>query len=938
MKTLQLLPFLGVILLFNIVQAQDLPIDERVTIGTLENGMTYYIMENEKPEDRAEFRLAVNAGSILEDEDQQGLAHFVEHMAFNGTENFEKNELVDYLELTGTRFGPDLNAYTSFDETVYMLQVRTDDQEIFDKGIQIIRDWAGGVTFSEEEIDKERGVVISEWRSRLSAEQRMQQEYLPVLYKDSRYAERLPIGETEVIENAPYDRVKDFYADWYRPELMAVVAVGDFDKEEVEKKIRSMFSDLKNPEDARKRETYSVPFHEETLVEVASDDEAAFTRVRVSIKHPEFEVNDEMSYKHYLTHRLYNIMFNNRLDELSQSADPPFLFAYSGYGSEVGEIDAYTSFATVPEGGSLVGLEALLTELKRVKEYGFLDSELERAKTQMMESAERGVREMDKQESSRLAMRYVYNYLDDEPIPGPQQMLDMYKTMLDDINIDKVNRLPNKWLTEENRTIILTGPEGEEKAMLPDEEKIQQVIAKINEKEVEAYTENALDEPLVSNLPKPGSVTKRDEIQPSGITEVELSNGVQLVLKPTDFQNDEIKVRAQSPGGHSLYGNDMYFTVGQSAGIIDECGYGNYSSTDLKKKLAGKTVSMNPYVGFYYEGLSGSSSVKDLETLMQLIHLAFTQPRKDEELFKSWQNRNASIYGNLMANPQYFFINFAINTIYKGYPRAGIPSADQFQSVDLDKAYQAYQERFADANDFRFYFVGNFDVNELVDYAKQYIATLPVKEGEEKWEDRGMRALDGGLDSTIYRGKAEKTNVQISLHEDTEYSEEQDFIYDAMLGVLRIKLRESMREDKGGVYGVRVSGGISRVPHEKYSITVSFNSDPERTEELVKAVYAEVENLKENGPDSVDVEKVKETTKQSYIKNLKENDFWIRKLQNYYQYDKDPNQILMENWEGNLDLITAENIHQAAQKYLASDEWIQLMMFPEKDMEAKSEE
>lgn len=932
MKHFNLLSILIAFLIFNGLHAQELPVDERVTIGQLDNGLKYYIMENEKPEDRAEFRLAVNAGSILEDEDQQGLAHFVEHMAFNGTENFEKNELIDIIELSGMQFGPHLNAYTSFDETVYMLQVRTDDQKIFGQGLQIIRDWAGGITFSDEEVDKERGVVISEWRTRLSAEERMQKEYIPVIYKDSRYAERLPIGKTEVIENATYDRIIDFYDDWYRPELMAVVAVGDFDKEEVEAKIKSMFADLSSPEDARKREEYTVPYHEETLVKVASDEEASFTRVRVSIKHPEFKVEDINSYKQHLTHRLYNKMFNNRLDELSQKADPPFLFAYSGYNNEVGDIDAYSSFATVPEGGTLNGLEALLEELKRAKNHGFLATELDRAKTEMLESAERGVREMDKQESSRLAMRYVYNYLDENPIPGPGQMLDLYKQLLAEIELGDVNALPKKWLTDKNRTVIVTGPENDS-IPLPSEEKLEEVIAAVDQTEVEPYTENALDEPLVSELPTPGSVTSRNTIEPAGITEVVLSNGVKLILKPTDFQNDDIKFRARSEGGHSLYSDDEYFTVAQSADIINECGFGNYSSNDLNKKLAGQTVGLNPYVGFYYEGLSGSSSVKDLGTLMQLIHLAFTKPRKDQELFSSWQNRNVGIYSNLMSNPQYFFFNFAINTLYNDYPRAGIPQAEQFQSVELDKAYKVYQERFADADDFDFFFVGNFDPDELLELAKQYIATLPVEEGSEEWKDVGMRPIDHSLDSTIYKGKAEKTNVMISLYDEAEYSEDNKFLYDALLEVLKIKLREKMREDIGGVYGVRVSGSMSKVPYENYSITITFNSDPGQTEELVEAAYAEIEKIKMNGPDSVDVQKVIETKKQSYIKNLKENDFWIGQLQDVYENDKDPNKILMENWEEKLELITEENIQSAAKKYFPEDQWIQLVMYPEKDEE-----
>ncbi|MEL6124625.1 MAG: pitrilysin family protein, partial [Bacteroidota bacterium] len=400
------------------------------SMGVLPNGIHYYIQENARPEQRAEIRLAVNAGSILEDEDQLGLAHFVEHMAFNGTENFEKNELVDYLETTGTRFGPDLNAFTSFDETVYMLQVRTDSTELFDKGMQVIRDWANGITFADEEIDKERGVIVSEWRTRLSPDQRMQQKTFPVMYQGSRYAERLPIGKMDIVENAPYDVLRRFYKEWYRPDLMAVVAVGDFDAAMVEKKIKALFGDIPEAADARPREKFEVPFHDETLVSIASDKEASFTNVNIMYKHDRVETKTVGDYRSSLVRSLYNSMLGARLQEISKQPDPPFVFAYTGYSADVGDLDSYSSFAFVPEGKGPAALKTLLTENKRVLQHGFTTSEMDRAKKNLIEGAERAFKEMDKTESNRIVMNYVYRYLDDAVTPGPKQKLDLYNQFL----------------------------------------------------------------------------------------------------------------------------------------------------------------------------------------------------------------------------------------------------------------------------------------------------------------------------------------------------------------------------------------------------------------------------------------------------------------------------------------------------------------------------
>ena len=540
--------------------SEDIPSDDRLVQGTLSNGMKYYIQKNAKPENRAELRLVVNAGSALEDEDQKGLAHFVEHMAFNGTTNFEKSELVDYLESVGTRFGPDLNAYTSFDETVYMLQVRTDSMELFDKGMLIVKDWSSGISFDHEEIDKERGVIESEWRSRLSPDQRMQNKTFPVIYQGSQYAKRLPIGDPEIIRNADYAAFKRYYNDWYRPDLQAVVVVGDIDVADVEQKVKAFFGDIPTATSPRERTTFSVPFHDETLVTVASDEEASFTNVRLMYKHDKIETKTKADYRTSLVRNLYNNMMSSRMEELTKSADPPFVFGQTSYGSGFGDKDYYQSFAFAAEGKSEAALSALLTENRRVQLHGFTEGEINRAKSRMMENAERNLKEMDKTESNRLVMRYVYKYLEDIPTPGPKQTLDMYNEYLAGVTLDEVNALPSQWIKDDSRVVVVTGPQKAE-SPLPKEATIRRMLTQLDQSQPEAYIDDVASEPFFDAELPSVAITKSELIEDIDAEYMELENGVEVYLKKTDFKNDEVLLSAMSPGGSSLYSDEDYFNV-----------------------------------------------------------------------------------------------------------------------------------------------------------------------------------------------------------------------------------------------------------------------------------------------------------------------------------------------------------------------------------------
>ena len=912
------------------VTSPPLPTDERVRMGQLANGLKYYIQKNGKPENRAELRLAIAAGSMQEDDDQLGLAHFVEHMAFNGSKNFKKNELVDYLESVGTKFGPDLNAYTSFDETVYMLQVRTDDKEQMLKGLLVLEDWAGGITFDNEEIDKERGVVISEWRSRLSPEQRMQQKYFPIMYKDSRYAKRLPIGEPDIIQNADYETIKRFYKDWYRPELMAIVIVGDIDVEQMEAEIKSRFSKLTNAPSSRKKEKYTVPGHPETLVSINSDKEASFTRVQLMYKHKAKPLKTEADFRRQLLASLYNSMLNSRLDELAQKPNPPFTFAYTGYGNSVGDLATYASYVFVPEGGALKGLETALEETERVLRHGFTSTELERTKLELEKGVERAVKEMDKMESNRIVGQYIYHFLKDNPIPSPVQREQLYKKFLPTITLEEVNALAKEWVTEENRVVIITGPEKESTPM-PTEAEILNIFEKINQKNLQPYEDNVSDEPLLAADLQPVAITNTRYIEQVDITEFTLANGVVVVLKPTDFKNDEIMMRSYSPGGTSLYPDEDYPSASFASSIINEGGVGNFDLPQLQKKLAGKKVSVYPSIGSLYEYMNGGCSPDDLETMFELIYLYFTAPRADENVLQSFVTKQKSIYKNLFSNPQYWFFDQTSKIKYDNHPRVGFPTEEVMDKISLDKVIEIYKDRFADASDFTFFFVGNFEVQKMKEMTAKYLGNLPTSGRKEKWKDTNIDLVKGRIKKDLVKGKAPKALVEMTYHGKYEaWTAKKIFEFYRMIDLMSIKMRESMREDKGGVYGVGVRGNTSKFPDPEYTITISFNSEPEKVEELINTALNDIENIRKNGVDEKDLNKVKETAIQEHQKNLKENRWWMGDIVNNYQEEwHNFDYFQQAPFQKTIESITPTDIQQAVTKYFDDNNFIRIVMMPE---------
>lgn len=912
------------------VSAQDmdeaLPFDPETRTGVLENGMRYYVRYNARPDNYAELRLALNAGSLQETDAQRGLAHFMEHMCFNGTENFPKNELVDYLESIGTRFGAHLNAYTSFDETVYMLRVPTDDEEQFAQGLQIMEDWSHNVTLEPEEIDKERGVVVEEWRTRLGAQQRMQEESYPKIFYGSRYVDRLPIGDTAILKNFDYATLEAFYDDWYRPDLMAIVAVGDFDVDEVEAQIKEQFGRIDNPDEAPERDVYPIPGHEETLIALAEDEEAPFNRVTILYKHPHRPVHNYGDYRNELITSLANIMLSDRLNELTQQENPPFVGGGASYGQLARTKDVFNAVAITPNGGYLKGLEALLIENERARRHGFTQTELDRAKSLIMSQLEQAYAERDKTPSRQVVMSYVYHFLQDNPAMGIENELNVSQDLMPGIELEEVNEMFRTFITDENRVITINGAKREENP-LPSEEEIRRVLIEAAAAEVAPYAEEEMAAELLSERPEPTEITEREEIEALGVQVWTLANGAKVVLKATDFQNDEVLFRAFSPGGHSLYPQEKYHSASMADQVVGSMGIGPFGPTQLEKFLADKVLRLAPLLSEREEGMNGSSSVEDFETLLQLVYLYQTNPRKDEAAFNAMISRNKGIYSNLASNPQYWFQDQISELLYDNHPRRqGLPEPEDLDEVALDEAYEIFTERFGDAGDWTYFLVGSFDYAEVEALITRYLGNIPGDEQADEAEDIGARILTERTAENFYKGREPQAQVRLMYNTPGEWDTETRSHLRSATDVLAIMLREAMREDQGGVYGVGVNSSASREPQSYYQVNVRFTCSPENVDKLVETVEQSIAQLQEEGPSEQNMQKIKETQRKDYQVGVETNRFWMSNLVFSYRYDLDPTRIL--SVPEKIDALTAEEVQQAAQAYMQPEHFVRMVLLP----------
>ena len=900
-----------------------LALDPAVRTGTLDNGLTYFIRKHNKPEKRAMLWLAVNAGSVLEEDDQKGLAHFVEHMAFNGTERFEKNTIIDFFEKSGMDFGADVNAFTSFDETVYMLQVPTDDAKLLSTGFDVLEDWAGAVSFTPEEVDKERGVVIEEWRLGRGASQRVFDKQWPVFLAGSKYADRKPIGEKEILENAPVERLKAFYTDWYRPNNMAVIIVGDIDPDVVEKDIAKRFGDLTNPEGAPERVDIEVPLLDETRIDIQTDKEMSMTQVTVAIKGPRIEYKTENGYRAKLTEELFHGMLRARFTEIGERPEAPFAFSFSFTNTMGRAVDVFRLFAGAKPGQSEGALKTLLVELERVRRHGFIESEFERIKAEHMRDLERAVAEADTVQGRSYAFGLVNHFLEGNTMISRANDLELAKKYLPTITLDDVNAVAETWTNRKDRVLSAAGASTDK---MPTEKDLLAMVDGISMLPVQPWEDGGTGGTLMASAPEAGKIAKKEKIEELDVSVWTLSNGAKVVIKPTDFKNDEVLFSAFSPGGHSLANDKLFASAQFSDAVVAEAGIGDHDSSEVRKLLTGKVANVRPWINELEEGLRGSASPQDLETLMQLTHLYFTAPRKDQKSFDAWKGQMNAFFKNRDLNPQAAFFDEMSKVSSNNHLRRQPPSVEKIEAVDLEAAYSFYQDRFADAGDFTFVFVGNVDESRLEELSATYLASLPSKGRKEKWKDVGVKQPKGIKKVRVNKGQDPKSFVMLSFHGKAKWSPEAEDDMDMLSEALSIRLREILREDMSGVYGVFSNGGISRRPKQEYQFFVGFGCSPENAEKLTAAVFDLVEKVKKDGIEPEVVDKLKEQRRRGLETDKKENRFWLRQLSEHYRYGSDPRKIL--EMEKMIDRVSSDRVEKAAKKYLKK-QYIDALLMPE---------
>lgn len=907
-----------------------LPIDANVIIGKLPNGLTYYIRKNTEPKNRAELYLVNKAGSVLETDAQQGLAHFTEHMAFNGTRDFPKNQLVDYLQKEGIKFGADLNAYTTFDETIYQLPLPTDTASVFAQGFNILANWAGSVTFDPTELDKERGVVLEEARLRgKNAQERLQKQILPVLLSNSRYAIRLPIGKEDIIKTADVATIKSFYHDWYRPDLQAVVAVGDFDPQQVLALIKKNFSELKNPVAEKPRTYYTDPATPGTMVKIATDKEYPYTLAQIIVKHPETTIKTTTDYLQSVRIGLFNQMINARLGELQQKPNPPFLYGQSAYGSFIGKQDALTSIAVAKTGTELkTAVRAVVAETERARKFGFTATELERAKQNALVQLENAYKEKDKTSSVDFVNEYVQHFLNQQAIPGIDYEYNFYVNNLGKITLPEMNALAGKFISDQNRVVIVEAPD-KEAPNLPDEKTILGWISTAGDS-VTAYVDNVSTKPLLdkSQIPVPSKVVSAKKDDSIATATIMLSNGVKIMLKPTDFKNDQILINGYSFGGTSLASDADFSSADFSAGIVGASGVGDLTQIKLDKLLAGKNISISPYISETAAGINGSSTPQDLETALQLVYLYFTQPRKDADIWQSNISQTKAFLANRNLDPTNVYKD-TVNAVLNNYNfRKMIPTVAQLDGASLDKAYDFYKARFADASNFVFTIVGSFNFQEITPLLETYLGGLPSTHSNETYKNLNIHPPAGVITKTVYKGIGDKASVQIVFSGDYEYNEINNIQLDALEEILNIKLTERLREQESGVYSPGVRASYLKIPDGRYSMTVYFGCAPANVDKLIAATMDEINKIKQNGAQLTDIQKFTAEDMRSTEVQIRQNVFWAGYLAAGAQNNEDAHRIL--RYEKDLAQVTVQSTKDAANKYLSGNNLIKLILMPEK--------
>lgn len=908
----------------------NLPVSPLVSTGKLANGLTYYIHKNPRPENKLELRLVVKAGSTLEDDDQQGLAHFTEHMAFNGSTNFKRNELVSYLQSIGVKFGADLNAYTTFDETVYILPIPTDNPKVVEQGFQVLEDWAHGLSMNDADIDSERGIVLEELRIGKGVDDRVNKVLLPKVLNGSRYAERLPIGKEPIIRNFKYDALKRFYRDWYRPDLMAVVAVGDIDPEQAQKLIERHFGKLKNPANPRPRVYATIPERQESEGIVVTDKEMSTNTIYIRYPIQPWPAENTLhDYRQKLIEAIGAFILSQRMYELTQQANPPFLQGGSGMSKIVRGYRSFGAGAVLGKGGVAPAINALVAEDERARQFGFTASELDRAKKGMLRTYENMYQERDKSDSAGYAAEYIRNFLEGESIPGVVAEYQYAQQLIPGITLDEVNASIRAAIPDnQSKLVIYTGID-KPGAPAPKPADLLALATAAEKISVKAIEDKAYGSQLMPAKPTAGTIVKQTTNDKLGTTDLVLSNGVRVVLRPTDFNNDEVLMGGVRYGGWSLFDDRDIFAAHYASSIVNQMGVLDYSPNDLVKILAGKSVSSSARVSALNEAVRGESGRDDIESMLQLTYLQMTRPRKDATIYNAFVDRQRELAQNNLVRPESVFYDTVSRTLYNDSPRVRrLARPADFDQLSLDRVFDLYTSRMASARDFTFFIVGSFDVEQIKPLIATYLASLPTGPIATAFRDEGIRPVRGVVKKEVRAGSEQKSVISLSFTGEAPYSRDEALRMRVLTEVLNIKLIEVLREKMGAIYSADLSGSLNRQPYASYAINANLPCAPENVDKVLAATFAEIDRVKQHGALVADLDKVKASMLRAYRKGLRENGYWMGSLQNAFVNNSDPEEIL--NFEQRLAAVTPADVAQAAQRYFDLQNYVQVVLYPEK--------
>jgi zinc protease len=911
--------------------AQQMPVDPEAAVGSLPNGLRYYVRPNPKPTRRAELRLVVKAGSVLEDDDQRGLAHFVEHMEFEGTRNFPGQAINDFLGDLGLSIGADANAATSYDDTQYTLRVPTDTPGALDRALLILEDWAGAAAFDQSSIDRQRGIVLSEWRMHLGAGERVGDQIRKVQLEGTRYADRPPIGDPAVIEKASRQALLRYYHDWYRPDLMAVMVVGDVDRDATVRMIRDHFSALANPSPERQRPTYDVTDRSGTRYAFVTDKETTSTVVQLSDLRPARNQGTVGGYRDIMLDQLFATMLGSRLDEVAQAANPPFLRAAADRSlfPTIRTRDEALLQALVSNDGVAKGLEALVTELQRVARFGYTASELDRAKQAMMLSYERVVTESPDRESSSRADEYTRNFLQSEALPTIWQELAFHRLFLPKVTLNEINALSGDWFPDRNRLVIVSAPQVDHVA-LPTQAQLEAAVRAATTKKLDPWVDTATAQTLMETPPRPGSIVKTVERAGAGITEWTLSNGATVVLKPTTVKEDQILFRAFAPGGTSLAGDADFASARAADSLIAAGGAGQFNGVTLDKLLNGKAVVVQPFIDELDEGMGGGSTPQDLETLFQLLYLRFTQPRADPTAFAAMSAQARSLLANQQASPDVVFDQTIDAALSGDHWRRQPETPASVDRWDLDKALAFYKARFADASNFTFVFVGSFTIEAMKPLVESYVGSLPATHAQETWKDLGIRPPATVVAKTIEKGIAPKSQVGIVFSGPFDYGLEHLLALRTMTMLLQSRLFDTIRQELGGTYSITAVPDADKFPRPEYSIRIEWTCDPARTDMLVQRVFQEIEFLKRTSFDNRQMGLVREPLLRDFETNSQDNRYFLRVIARAYEDGDGVGVAQALDVPGQIRALTSDAIQQAAERYLDTSRYVKVILMPQK--------